>query len=114
MAEQVVVSGRFQTVTRPASGSVELVKQGEEYALRLSGVSVKAEGPVHVYLVGLDSALSTAAVDGAELKYDLGPLRVDASEQRIELPSQPDPKLRSVVLWQPKFGANLAAAPLRP
>lgn len=112
-AEQVVASGRFEAVTRPASGGVEVLKRGEEYTLKLSGVSVQSEGAIRVYLVGLDAALSTAAVVGAELKYDMGPLQVDAAEQRIELPGAPDPKLRSVVLWHAAFGANLAAARLR-
>lgn len=111
--ERVVASGRFEAVTRPGSGSVELLKRGEEYTLKLAGVSLKSDGPIRVYLVGLDAALSTAAVDDAELKYDMGPLHLDAAEQRIELPGAPDPKLRSVVLWHGAFRANLAAARLR-
>jgi hypothetical protein len=33
-------------------------------------------------------------------------------EQLIDLPSEPDSALRSVVLWDPRYGANLASANL--
>lgn len=108
---QVLSSGRFAAVGKPTSGSVELRARGDDYELCLVNVKIAYDGPVHVYLVGLDDAPTTAAVDNAELKYDMGPLRV-GKEQCIALPTAPHPLLRSVVLWNPMYGANLAAARL--
>jgi hypothetical protein len=112
--ERVVLSGTFQAVTRPASGTAEIVRKGEAFELKLTGVSVKNRGPVHVYLVGLPAAPTTAAVDEIEMKYDMAELDPNQVEQRIELPSEPDSALRSVVLWDPKYSANLASAQLTP
>lgn len=109
--EQVLLSGRFAAVGKPTSGSVELRARGDDYELCLLNVKIAYDGPVHVYLVGLDDALTTAAVDNADLKYDMGPLSA-VEQQCIALPSAPHPLLRSVVLWNPKYGANLAAAKL--
>jgi hypothetical protein len=68
---------------------------------------------VRVYLVGHERASSTRILDETEMKYDMGELERGVPEQRIELPSEPDPALRSVVLFYPSFGVNLAVAPLR-
>ncbi len=108
----VIGSGRFQSVGKQVSGAVELRKSGDDYELRLVGVTLNHEGEAHVYLVGLDRAPNTRAVDDVELKYDMGPLENGKPEQIIPLPSKPDPALGSVVLWNPKYGANLATASL--
>jgi hypothetical protein len=110
--QRVLLQGRFSAVGKPASGNVTLVQRGDAYELVLGGVHLAHEGNVRVYLVGLDSANTTAAVDGAKDKYDLGPLDLEQTRQVITLPSKPAPKLRSVVLWNAKYGANLAAASL--
>jgi hypothetical protein len=111
-SQRVLLRGTFQAVTKPAQGTAEIIKRGEDYELQLSGVSVKSSGEVHVYLVGLPSAPSTAAVDAVDMKYDMASLTQGAAEQHIALPSEPDVALRSVVLWDPKYGANLASATL--
>jgi hypothetical protein len=109
---EVLASGRFESVGKQARGAVELVRDGAEYQLSLLGVELAYEGPVHVFLVGADSAPDTATVDSASVKYDMGPLDVTSERQTIRLPSRPAPGVRSVVLWNPKYGANLAAAAL--
>jgi hypothetical protein len=111
-AEQVVLAGHFQAVAKPASGSVQIIRRGTSYELVLNRVSLKTPHPAHVYLVGSPSARTTHDVDAAEMKYDLGVLQNDQAEQRIALPSEPDPALRSVVLWDPRYAANLASAAL--
>jgi hypothetical protein len=109
-SEQVLLEGAFQAVSKTARGKVRVIRVGERYELRLEAVELAAEG-AHVYLVGLEEASTSNAVDAAELKYDLGPLQTPA--QTIELPSAPDPSLRVVVLWNPRYAVNLAAARLR-
>lgn len=110
--EQVLLRGSFVAVAKTASGAVDLRARGDDYELCLENVTIAHDGPVRVYLVGLDDAPSTAAVDRAPLKYDIGPLGAE-KHQCITLPSAPDPTLRSVVLWNPRYGANLAAAQLK-
>ncbi len=105
--------GQFSAVGKPASGDVAIVQRGTSFELVLDGVHLKHDGDVRVYLVGLDSAKTTAAVDGTKDKYDLGPLDRSRRRQVITLPGFPSPNLRSVVLWNAKYGANLAAASLR-
>jgi hypothetical protein len=111
--EGVIASGRFENVGKRVSGRAQLENTSSGYVLRLLEVQLDAAGPIHVYLVGLDEAKNTRAVDEAELKYDMGPLDDDKAEQVIQLPGKPDPALRSIVLWNPTYGANLAAASLR-
>lgn len=108
--ERVLLEGSFRAVAKSAKGRARVVQEGENYELRLDGVELAADG-AHVYLVGLDDARTSAAVDGTETKYDMGPL--EPPDQVIQLPSEPAASLRVVVLWQPRFGVNLAAAPLR-
>jgi hypothetical protein len=108
--ERIVLEGTFRAVTRAAKGRARIVRAGSEYSLHLDGVELAAEG-AHVYLVGLDAARTSSDVDRAELKYDMGPL--EPPNQVIPLPGAPDPAIRVVVLWNPRFAANLAAAPLR-
>ena len=109
---RVLLEGAFAPVTKGASGYAKIVGEGEKYSLELEQVAIEADVWTRVYLVGLPEAMSSAAVDGAEMKYDMGAL--EKPNQRIELPSRPDPALRSVVLWNPKYKANLAAASLTP
>lgn len=109
----MLLVGNFQSVTKTASGQVELIRTGEQYQLRLRSVAVETNQPVHVYLVGLPAANTSHDVDGTELKYDMGVLQTGQAEQVIALPSQPDPALQSVVLWEPRYAANLASATLR-
>ncbi len=109
----VIASGRFENVGKRVSGRAQLENTSKGYVLRLLDVQVDAAGPIHVYLVGLDQAKNTRIVDETELKYDMGPLDGSKPEQVIPLPGKPDPALRSVVLWNPQYGANLAAASLR-
>lgn len=111
---EVLLRGNFTRVAKRATGSAELVRRGEQYQLRLRGASVDNLGEVHVYFVGLPDARSTAALTEAETKYDFGPLKQNAAEQLIDLPSEPAPELRSVVLYEPRYRINLAAAALRP
>lgn len=112
--ESVILRGSFQAVTKPASGTAEIVRQGEAYVLKLTKVTVQSKANLHVYLVGLPSATTTLAVDEVEMKYDMAEFNPSLPEQLIDLPSEPDPALRSVVLWDPKYSANLAAASLSP
>ncbi len=111
--EQILLEGSFERVSRAASGTARIVRRGNVYELRLSSVNVAQEGTVRVYLVGHERPASTRILDETELKYDIAELERGAMEQRIELPSEPDPALRSVVLLHPAFGVNLAVAPLR-
>lgn len=108
--ERVLLEGSFRSVGKSGTGRARIVRAGDQYELRLEGVELAAEG-AHVYLVGLEDARTSSAVDQAELKYDMGAL--EGPDQRIALPSAPDPALRVVVLWNPRFSVNLAAAPLR-
>lgn len=112
--EQVLLVGSFERVARAASGSAQIVRRGDSFELQLKGVSVAQEGVVRVYLVGHDYAKSTRILDETEMKYDMAELERGVPEQNIALPSEPDPALRSVVLFYPEFGVNLAVAPLRP
>lgn len=112
-AEQILLEGSFERVSRAASGTARIVRLGNAYELRLSSVTVAQEGTVRVYLVGHERPSSTRILDETELKYDMAELERGVVEQRIELPSEPDPALRSVVLLHPAFGVNLAVAPLR-
>lgn len=107
----VVLRGTFEPVAREASGAVSVVRLANDYQLRLERVRVQDPGPVHVYLVGSEDVRSTSALDATDMKYDFGLLGV-SSEQRIPLPGEPDPALRSVVLYNPKFGVVLASASL--
>lgn len=110
----MVLRGSFQGVARSASGAVSMVRQGDDLQLQLKRVRVQDDGPVHVYLVAATAVASTSALDAIDLKYDFGPLARDGSEQHIALPDDPDPALRSVVLYNPKFGVVLASASLEP
>ena len=68
---------------------------------------------MHVYFVGVPAAKTTREVVQTDTKYDFGLLLTDAPQQVIDLPSEPAPELRSVVLWNPAYGVNLAFAALR-
>lgn len=114
VVEQLLLTGTFERVARAASGTASIYRRGDDYELRLSAVTVAQEGTVRVYLVGHEHADSTRIVGETEMKYDMAELEQGAAEQRIPLPSQPDPALRSVVLFNPAFGVNLAVAALRP
>lgn len=109
----VLLSGEFRRVAKAAYGRAEVVRQGQDYTLKLSQARVEAKGPIRVYWVGVEHASTTRAVVEAGLKYDMAELEQGSSEQIIELPSKPDPALRSVVLWHPTYAINLAYAPLR-
>jgi hypothetical protein len=109
---EVLLAGDFKRVAKKTSGRAQIVRRGERYQLRLQGVSVDNLGEVQVYLVGLPEVKSTAALTAAETKYDFGPLEQGAKEQLIGLPSKPAPELRSVVLYEPRYRVNLAAASL--
>lgn len=110
----VLLSGRFERVAKKVEGRVELVRKGDRYALRLLGTSVDHPGEVHVYFVGLPSARSTLEMARTEMQYDFGKLEQGAPEQIIGLPSEPAPELRTVVLFEPRYRVNLAAAALEP
>lgn len=111
-AAGVLLAGEFAAAARGGRGRAEIVRQGNDYALRLVGVRIEAGGPVRVYLVGAERASTTRSVVEAEQKYDLAALDPRLDEQLIPLPSAPDPALRSVVLWEPRYGVNLAYAAL--
>lgn|SRR5512145_3088919 len=113
-SDGVLLEGTFERVARPVTGKASIVRRGTTYELVLSGVTVSQEGSVHVYLVGHDRPKTTRIVDETEMKYDMAELEPGGAEQRILLPSEPDPALRSVVLFYPTFGVNLAFAPLHP
>ena len=85
----------------------------DTHQLVLERVAVDTQDPVHVYLVALDEAPNTRAVEVTEDKYDLGELEPGSVQQTFELPSAPDARLRVVVLWGIKYGVNLAQAKLR-
>jgi hypothetical protein len=108
----VLLEGTFRRVSKKANGKAQIIRRGERYQIRLLGVSVDTLGETHVYLVGLPDARSTAEVIQATNKYDFGPLRQGAFQQLIDLPSKPALELRTVVLYEPRFHVNLAAAPL--
>jgi len=110
---EVLLSGTFERVAKKVEGRVELVRKGSRYALRLMGTKVDTLGEVHVYFVGLPDARSTLELAGAETQYDFGPLEQGAPEQIIALPSEPAPELRTVVLFEPRYRVNLAAAALQ-
>jgi len=110
---KVLLAGTFEAVAKPASGSAELIVIGDNYQLRLRGVTVDDRGPVHVYFVGVPAAETTLEVVQTDAKYDFGPLQPDAPQQVIDLPSKPATELRSVVLWNHLYGVNLAAAALK-
>lgn len=111
---QVLLRGDFARVAKNVSGSAEIVRSGDRYQLRLHHTKVDTLGEVHIYLVGLPEVPSTAALTATDVKYDFGPLEQGAPQQLIELPSEPAPELRSVVLYEPRYRINLAAAALRP
>jgi hypothetical protein len=113
-AEQILLEGAFERVAKAATGTARIMRRGNTYELILRDVTVQQEGAVRVYLVGHERPSNTHVFDETELKYDMAELERVKSEQRIELPSEPDPALRSVVLYYPAFGVNLAVAPLRP
>lgn len=109
---RVALAGTLQAASRPVSGTVEILQEGSKYTLRLRKVRVKATGPIHVYLVAHPAASTTRDVLATEDRYDFGPLDEQADDQYIPLPSEPAAALRSVVLFQPTFGVNLAWAKL--
>lgn len=109
---EVLLSGSFKRVAKKVEGRVELVRRGKNYALRLLQTKVDNLGEVHVYFVGLPDARSTLEMAATETQYDFGPLEQGAPEQLIALPSEPAPELRTVVLFEPRYRVNLAAAPL--
>ena len=113
-ADGVLLEGTFERVARPVTGRASIVRHGASYELVLNGVTVAQEGAVRIYLVGHERPSTTRIVDETEMKYDMEELERGGAEQRIALPSEPDPALRSVVLFYPTFGVNLAYAPLRP
>ena len=114
LPSEVVLRGDFARVAKKATGSAEIIRTGNRYQLRLQNTEVDTLGEVHVYLVGLPEVPNTAALTATEVKYDFGPLERGASQQLIDLPSKPAPELRSVVLYEPRYRVNLAAAALRP
>ena len=111
---EVLLSGSFKRVTKPAAGRAEIVRQGQKYWIKLSDTSVDNLGEVHVYLVGLPDVRSTVELRAAQTLYDFGPLEQGAKEQMIPLPSAPAPELRSVVLYELRYAVNLASAALEP
>jgi hypothetical protein len=110
-----LLSGNFVAVAKPASGTARFahVAATDTHQLVLERVAVDTQDPVHVYLVALDEAPNTRAVEVTEDKYDLGELEPGSVQQTFELPSAPDARLRVVVLWGIKYGVNLAQAKLR-
>ena len=111
---EVLLRGNFKRVAKRAAGRAEIVRLGKQYSLKLSDTTVDNLGEVHVYLVGLPDARSTLELMAAETQYDFGPLEQGAKEQLIPLPSEPAPELRAVVLYEPRYSVNLAAAALEP
>jgi hypothetical protein len=109
----VLLAGGFEPAAKRAEGEAEIVRQGDSFELRLHHVRVASERPVRVYLVGAERASTTRSVGETELKYDMDQLHPNLAEQVIALPSEPDPALRSVVLWDPMFAVNLGFAALR-
>lgn len=113
-AEQVLLEGTFERVARASSGKAQIVRRGTRYELCLKDMTVAQEGTLRVYLVGHPRASNTRVLDETEMKYDMAELERNVAEQRIELPSEPDPALRSVVIYNPLFGVNVAFASLQP
>lgn len=111
---EVVLAGDFVRVAKAVEGRAEIVRRGQSYQLRLRNVRVDHLAEVHVYLVGLPDVRSTIELMATETKYDFGPLEQGAEQQVIDLPSEPAPELRSVVLYEPRYRINLAAASLTP
>ena len=111
--DEILLEGRLRRVAKNADGIVQIRRRDGDYQLVLRGVQIQATPLVRVYILGLDEARSTAAVDGTDSKYDMGPLKFDTPEQVISIPKPLD-ELRSVVLWNPAFGINLASASLEP
>ena len=110
---EVLLAGAFERAAKPAEGEAEIVRQDDRFELRLHRVRVASTRPVRVYLVGAERASTTRSVVEAELKYDMEELKPALAEQVIALPSEPDPALRSVVLWDSAFSVNLSFAALR-
>ncbi len=113
-APAVLLRGAFAGVAKPARGRAEIVRTGERYELHLYGARVESKRPVRVYLVGVEQAPTTRSVIDAELKYDMAELDQDVDHQVIALPSEPNRRIRTVVMWEPTFYVNLAFAPLAP
>lgn len=114
VAQGVYLAGDFQGTMKPARGRAEIVRRGPAFELKLRGVHVASNRPLRVYLVGDDRASTTRRIVESTLKYDMAELAPAAAEQVIVLPGEPDPSLRSVVLWDPLFAVNLAFAALHP
>lgn len=111
-ADEVLLTGNFEQVARTATGTASIVRRGEDYVLRLHGVTTSQKGQVRVYLVGHPHPKDNKTIDETEMKYDMADLERGAVDQDIALPSAPDPALRSVVLFLPSLAVNLAVAPL--
>ena len=112
-SNRVLLTGTFERVAKKVTGRVELVQAGGRYQLRLLNVSVDNLGEVHVYFVGLPEAKSTLVLATTQTQYDFGPLEQGSPEQLIDLPSKPASELRTVVLYEPRYRVNLAAASLK-
>jgi hypothetical protein len=111
--ETILLEGAFEQAAKPVEGQAQIVRRGDGFELRLRRVRVTSSRPVRVYLVGAERASTTRSVISAELKYDMDELHSNQTEQTIALPSEPDPALRSVVLWDPEYSVNLGFAALR-
>ncbi len=109
---EVLLEGTFEHAAKPVEGKAEILRQGSRFELRLHGVGVASDRPLRVYLVGTERASTTRSVVVTELKYDMDELQPGVAEQVIALPSEPDPALRSVVLWDPVFAVNVGFAAL--
>ncbi|MBN2195330.1 MAG: DM13 domain-containing protein [Polyangiaceae bacterium] len=107
------LTGEFKGIAKRASGTAEIVQHADGFHLRLRSVRVDSQQMVRVYLVGAPQANTTRSVIETEMKYDMAALDQSTAEQIVELPSEPDPALRTVVLWEPAYKINLAYAPLR-
>jgi hypothetical protein len=114
-SQSPLLNGHFEAVAKRASGSARFayVAATDTHQLVLERVEVDTLDPVHVYLVSLDEAPNTRAVEVTEDKYDLGEFQAGSILQTFDLPSAPDARLRVVVLWGAKYGINLAQAKLR-
>jgi hypothetical protein len=108
------LQGSFTRVAKRASGTARFAVTLEgTHQLVLENVEVDSKDPIHVYLVARDDAPTTASVEATEDRYDIGVLDPEAPLQRFNLPSAPDAQLRVAVLWNVRFGVNLAQAQLR-
>jgi hypothetical protein len=108
------LQGSFAQVAKRASGTARFsITLEGQHQLLLEHVEVDSKDPIHVYLVARDDAPTTASVEATEDKYDVGVFDPDAAIQRFDLPSAPAPELRVAVLWNVRFGVNLAQAKLR-